>query len=97
MAALWRIEDEAGQALGWATTTIYTPDGDTKIVQIDLATGGSIDDFTEHLHEFEQWAHSHEIDYIEVVGRYGWMRRLAPLGFEHNFTSLLKRVYKELH
>jgi hypothetical protein len=97
MAALWRIEDEIGRTIGWAATTIYTPDGIIKVVQIDLATGGRLTDFTEHLHEFEQWAHEHGVDYIEVIGRAGWTRALAPLGFEHNFTSLLKRVYKELH
>lgn len=97
MAALWKIEGECGETRGWASTTIYTPDGITRVVQIDLATGGRLEEFTEQLDEFYRWAHSHGIDYIEVIGRHGWMRKLSPLGFEHNFTSLLKRVYKELH
>ena len=97
LAALWRIEDEDGKTLGWAATMIYTPDGIIKVVQIDLATGGRLEDFTERLDEFENWAHENGIDYIEVLGLVGWMRKLQPLGFEHYYTSLLKRVYGELH
>jgi hypothetical protein len=93
---LWKVEEE-GQPVAWCTTLIYTGDGLTNIVQIQLGTSEDLKFLLDKIDEFEVWAFNHGAHYIEVVGRQGWTKPLKALGFEHNYTSLLKQVYEELH
>lgn len=97
MNTLWKIDDEEGATIAWGTTFIYTADGNTIVAQIYVATMDDLTTVTEKLGEFENWAHNKGVHYIEVVGRLGWSKPLRALGFEHNYTSLTKEVYRELH
>lgn len=97
MNTLWMIEDEDGQPLAYAVTVIFTPDGITKSIQIYMATGEDLDMFTSQIDQFTVWCIKRGVDFIEVVGRKGWEKVLRPLGFSHNYTSLLKRISEELH
>ena len=97
MNTLWVLEDENEVPVAYAVTVIFTPDGISKTVQIYMATAQSLAMFTEQLDQFTVWCIKREIDFIEVVGRKGWEKVLRPLGFRHNYTSLLKRISEELH
>lgn len=97
MNTLWVLEDENEEPIAYAITVIFTPDGISKSIQIYMATGRDLEIFTSQLDQFTVWCIKHEIDFIEVVGRKGWEKILKPLGFSHNYTSLLKRISEELH
>lgn len=97
MNTLWRVDDEFGKVLAWGTTTLYTGDGVIVTAQISLACTRDMKLFLGNLDEFEVWAHKHGAHYIEVIGRFGWTKVLKPLGFAHNYTSLTKRIFQELH
>jgi hypothetical protein len=97
MNTLWRIDNEEGAAIAWGTTFIYTADGNTIVAQIYVATTDDLNAIIEKFDEFENWAHVRGVHYIEVVGRLGWSKPLRALGFEHNYTSLTREVYRELH
>lgn len=94
---LWAIEDADGKAVAYAATITYTPDGISSTIQIYLASTISKELFTEQLAHFEAFAMQNNITYIEIVGRKGWEKVMKPHGFVFNYTSLLKRVTKELH
>ncbi len=96
---LWVIEDEEGAPIAYGVTYMYSPDGIIFTVQIRLATttNFALEKFIEKLDEFEIWAHNQGAHYIEIAGRKGWEKIMKPHGFKHNYTSLMKRVTKELH
>lgn len=97
MEQLWQLRDDIGEILGYATTSIYTRNGLTTTVVINLGVANELEAFVSYLSGFEVWAKGKNIDYIEVVGRKGWEKVLRSEGFEHNYTSLIKPVIKELH
>ena len=94
---LWAVADKDGEPLAWATTLLYTEDGVKVTAQIRLAATDDMKLFVEKMPEFERWAHEKGAHFIEVVGRKGWEKVLKSDGFTFNYTSLVKRVYKELH
>ena len=97
MNQLWKVVDNLGRPIAWCTTFIYTADGNKTTAQINLATSDDMDLLVDKMPEFERWAMDKGYDYIEITGRLGWLRVMRNYGFEHNYTSLLKRVSKELH
>lgn len=94
---LWKIDDIAKGTLAYAVTSIYTPDGLSKIAQIYLATTEDMEVFIQEMAQFEIWALKNDVSFIEIIGRKGWEKVLKPFGFRHNHTSLLKRIARELH
>lgn len=95
--SLWEIK-ENGQPVAYAVTIIYTPDGVVNTAQVYLATSWDKQILLEQLDQFEAWAIQRGVQYLEVVGRKGWERQLKPYGFQHSYTSLVKRVnQEELH
>ena len=94
---LWQISDDFEEPIGYAVSYIYTTDGVTNIVQISLAATDSLEQLLKQLDAFETWVEGIGADYIEVVGRKSWERILKPFGFNHNYTSLIKRAKRELH
>ena len=93
---LWRIE-ESNELLAYVVTNIYTVDGIMRVAQLHLMTATDIEELLPLLDYFEVWVQKHQVDWIEVIGRKGWERMLKPYGFKHEYTSLLKRVTKEIH
>lgn len=94
---LWKVKDDKGETVAWGTTTLYTPDGVNNYMQIDTASATDLTPLLERMDEFESWAISKNVHYIEVIGRLGWTRVLKSKGFIHNYTSSIKPVVKELH
>ena len=92
---LWRIVDEAGELVGYVVTTIYTSDGVTKIAQIYMASGNDLDLLVQEMDHYVEWADERGVHLIEIIGRKGWEKILAPYGFKHNYTSLMRRVREE--
>ena len=92
---LWRIVDEAGELVGYVVTTIYTSDGVTKVAQIYMASGNDLDLLVQEMDHYIEWADARGVHLIEIIGRKGWEKILAPYGFKHNYTSLLRRVREE--
>ena len=93
---LWRIEEEE-KTIAYCVTNMYTVDGLNKIAQLHLMTAESLEEVIPLLDYFEIWAKKKGADWIEVIGRKGWERRLKPYGFNHEYTSLIKRVATEIH
>ena len=92
---LWRVVDDAGELVGYVVTTIYTPDGVTKIAQIYMASANDLSLLTRQMPHYLEWADKRGVHLIEIIGRKGWEKILAPYGFKHNYTSLLRRVREE--
>lgn len=92
---LWRIE-ESGVLSGYVVTNFYTVDGLSKVAQIHLMTVESMKEVLSLLDYFEVWAKTQGAEWVEVIGRKGWERVLKPYGFNHEYTSLLKRI-TEIH
>jgi hypothetical protein len=94
---LWEITDD-GRPVAYGVTIIYTPDGISKTAQVYLATSTEMDLLLDQVDQFESWAIQRGVNYLEVIGRKGWERKLKPHGFNHSYTSLVKRVnQEELH
>ena len=93
---LWRIEDE-GELTAYCVTNLYTVDGLNKIAQLHMMTAENVEDILPLLDYFNVWAKSKGADWMEVIGRKGWERMLKPYGFNHEYTSLMKRVMTEIH
>lgn len=93
---LWRIEEE-GKLQAYAVTRVYTVDGLNKVAQVHLMTARDMEEVLPLLDYFAVWAKKRGIDWLEVIGRKGWERKLKPYGFLHEYTSLMKRVTEEIH
>lgn len=93
---LWRIENK-GKLQAYAVTHIYTTDGISRVAQIHLLTTESMDEVLELLDYFTAWATNRGVEWIEVIGRKGWERKLRPYGFNHEYTSLMKHVIERIH
>jgi len=81
----------SGHAQLWETTnaTVVTQVADHstyRCLNVWLA-GGDLDEILSLLDQAEEWALSHGCDTIEVTGRRGWKRVLAPLGRSSRGTS----------
>lgn len=92
---LWRISDEEGISKGYAVTELYTA-GHQVIAQIHMGAG-KLEDFLEQLDSFEYWAREQGAQTIQIIGRKGWEKIMKPFGFNHDYTSLTKRVNLEFH
>lgn len=93
---LWVLRDEKTIS-AYAITILYSPDGVVNIAQIALAHAKDLEILLAQMDVFVTWAIGKKLDYIEVIGRKGWEKTLKPLGFRHNYTSLLRRITEELH
>lgn len=97
MSQLWNLEAEGGKYVAWATTTLYTGDGISSILQLNTANAEDLQKILPFLDQIELYARELGARYIEIVGREGWKRVLRPYGFQHNYTSVIKPVTKEVH
>lgn len=87
---------ENGHAQVWETehSTVVTQvvDYDTyRSLNVWLA-GGEMDDIIELLEEGEEWARMCGCSVLEVTGRRGWKRVLAPFGFREEAVVLTKDI-----
>lgn len=75
-----------------AVTRLHDYDG-KKVLRIWLAAGDMSELVNQMLPASEEWALSQGLDAIEVEGRKGWTRVLAPLGFKEVDGVLTKELY----
>lgn len=93
---LWRIEQD-DKLLAYCVTNFYSTNGLHTIAQIHLLTTSDMEEVLPLLDYFNVWAKKSGANWIEVIGRKGWERKLKPYGFNHEYTSLMKRVIEEIH
>lgn len=103
---LVRTEDLVKRALGKQTDFWVSVDEQGKIVgsfiigsvSYPTATGiysescGGTFVFTDMFPMVEQFYKSLGFSFVEVVGRKGWERELAPMGYKLNYVSTYKRI-----
>ena len=93
VSTLWRIGEDAA----YVVTNMYTIDGLSTVAQIHLMTAEDMESILPLMDYFTIWAKKRGADWIEVIGRKGWERKLKPYGFNHEYTSLMKRIIEEIH
>lgn len=63
------------------------------MLQVIHAFGEGIDEFLPQINAvMEKYAHDNGCLRIEVLGRRGWIKKLAPLGFEVDCVILTRKV-----
>lgn len=80
----WRGED-------WAAVTEVLKYPQRKTVLIHLA-GGNLASMMQVNDDFERFAQLVGADYIEIIGRKGWARRLRDMGYTEAAVHLVKEV-----
>jgi hypothetical protein len=66
--------------------------GGAKVVR-SLATAGDLNEILETLTpQIEAWAKENGCTHSLVEGRDGWRKALAPLGYQHHQTILIKEL-----
>jgi len=61
-----------------------------KILDLVLLSGKNFDDWSHYLSILEDEGKRLGVDYIAMTGRQGWERKLKPLGFNKQYTVMLK-------
>lgn len=97
MNQLWVVQDENEVNLAFAVSVIYTNDGIVNTAQVYMGTAEDKDVLLAQLDQFESWAVRRDVSRLEITGRKGWEKLLAPHGFKFNYTSLIKEVQRGLH
>ena len=88
----------AGDGKLWATdkaamvTRVCLYPGGAKVVR-SLATAGDLKEILETLTpQIEAWAKENGCTHSLVEGRDGWRKALAPFGYQHHQTILIKEL-----
>lgn len=84
---LWRGDD-------WAAVTEVLNYPRRRTVLIHLA-GGKLTSMVQANDDLEEFARVMGADYIEIIGRKGWARRLRDMGYEEAAVHLVKEVPHE--
>jgi hypothetical protein len=89
---LWVIVDDKDNIHGVCVSSIVKqPNYNVGIV--NMATGHDLPLWVDQIKEFEKWASkNYEIKKIEIFGRPGWKRMLAPLGFTFSHVQMDKFI-----
>lgn len=65
---------------------------DKTALRIAAASGSLLDVKEEALDVFERLAADLSCNFVEVVGRRGWVRQLKPFGYNEQYTVVTKAV-----
>lgn len=88
---LWVAHD--GQNIFGAAVTEIIDYSQISIVRISLLAGDDFDSWIRSAYAtFCEFAKEHQCTRLEAVGRRGWVKRLASLGFEEAYTTVIKEV-----
>lgn len=89
---LWVIVDDKDNIHGVCVSSIVKqPNYNVGIV--NMATGHDLPLWVDQIKEFEKWASkNYGIKKIEIFGRPGWKRMLAPLGFTFSHVQMDKFI-----
>ena len=86
---VWEAGIEGAMTIIIMGQFIRSPRG--KGLSFKLALGNGLDAVMPQLEAtFEHLAHTMECDYVEVVGREGWLRKLP--GFKRDYTVMSKQL-----
>lgn len=65
---------------------------DIRMLQVKMLAGDRFDDWIEPMHDaIEKMARENECDGMELIGRRGWVRKLASFGWREAFVTCEKR------
>jgi hypothetical protein len=89
---LWVIVDDKDNIHGVCVSSIVKqPNYNVGIV--NMATGHDLPLWVDQIKEFEKWASkNYGVKKIEIFGRPGWKRMLAPLGFTFSHVQMDKFI-----
>ena len=89
---LWVIVDDKDDIHGVCVSSIVKqPNYNVGIV--NMATGHDLPLWVDQIKEFEKWAvKNYGIKKIEIFGRPGWKKMLAPLGFTFSHVQMDKFI-----
>lgn len=89
---LWVIVDDKDDIHGVCVSSIVKqPNYNVGIV--NMATGHDLSLWVDQIKEFEKWASkNYGVKKIEIFGRPGWKRMLAPLGFTFSHVQMDKFI-----
>ena len=89
---LWVIVDDKDDIHGVCVSSIVKqPNYNVGIV--NMATGHDLPLWVDQIKEFEKWASkNYGVKKIEIFGRPGWKRMLAPLGFTFSHVQMDKFI-----
>ena len=98
-AQLWAIyigkEDrysQQAQLVGSLVTQIQLYPTGVRVARIQICGGAQMEKWLHLLSEIEAWAAEEKCSSIEVTGRRGWKRVLAPLGYHEVETVIGKEL-----
>jgi hypothetical protein len=87
---LWMIMEE-DEAIGFCSMAFIHYDK-AKILQVKMLSGDKFDEWKDPLNaRLEVFAQENGCNGMELIGRRGWVRRLADLGWQERFTTMEKR------
>lgn len=90
---LWLINDEKEFLCVGITEVIRYP---RKIIgRIIWCIGKRLNEYTLLLQEVEKQMLERGANELEIIGRDGWVRKLAPLGYKKRYVVLTKELRKE--
>jgi hypothetical protein len=89
---LWVIVDDKDDIHGVCVSSIVKqPNYNVGIV--NMATGHDLSLWVDQIKEFEKWASkNYGVKKIEIFGRPGWKKMLAPLGFTFSHVQMDKFI-----
>jgi hypothetical protein len=89
---LWVITDKKDDIHGVCVSQIMEQ-ANYNIGLVRIATGHDLPLWVDKIKEFEDWASKHfDCKKIEVYGRPGWKKMLAPLGYEFSHVQMDKFI-----
>lgn len=63
-----------------------------KICEIFMCGGSNLDNWLDYMSNIEEWAKSIGCKYISLQGRFGWERKLSPIGFKKTKIIMQKEL-----
>lgn len=89
--SLMLVQDNDGSIVGFMTTSVSEYD-DTKMLQVRMLSGDRFDEWIDMAQNtLDQIAMDNDCDGMELIGRRGWIRKLARLGWEEAYVTAEKR------
>lgn len=70
-----------------------------KSLQVVVGIGRDVDEYLGTiLSALESWAHRIGCKWVEIIGREGWKKKVAPFGYSHLQSTFVKEIsYKGLN
>jgi hypothetical protein len=94
---MWLVQNAEDNDLLGVIVTEPQQVGRANTLVVRWMGGRRIDDWLSDIGVIERWAQIQGFEAVEIWGRPGWSRRMAPHGYKEDFRVLSKRVSKELH